>query len=287
MTDADAGPDLPDGFDDAPHAVQVALLETYQGTALVQGICDELDIEPPRTSQLQKRHKARIYLRLRDTGRVLPDADGYRRGELSAEFDTVVEHDQEAEADGGAVASSQPAAWVADAAETVTHESPETVQPVTPDAVEYDDTEPDEDDDLVTACPDCDNSTVYARETKPESERWRCGDCGAEFPEPVRRPSQVEHPDNESPSPDWLARDPNEIVAAANMNRSLGQVISAISSGDDLLYVKRRLSYKRGPDSMRAHLLQPLGLLGDDGDIIDDDTLDDRLTVLGEWVDDE
>lgn len=46
---------------------------------------------------------------------------------------------------------------------------------------------------IVTACPECDSADVDERPTFPRPIRWQCraDDCGAQFPEPVRRRSKT------------------------------------------------------------------------------------------------
>ena len=58
------------------------------------------------------------------------------------------------------------------------------------------------DDDLVTACPNCDDTKIWARETK--TPEFRCEVCGATFDEPVERrpkdPAYIAMSDPEAPS---------------------------------------------------------------------------------------
>jgi hypothetical protein len=221
-----------------------------------------------------------------------PTSDAYGKGDLSAEFDTVVEHDAaETEADGGTVAPTPETSVVhGPALRVAVHDAPERITPVQ--------TEPDSeaDSDHVKACPECDNSSgVYARETKPDDERWRCPQCEATFPEPQvrsRRDGKAETTADdgddyeEPPNPPWLARDPHDIISAAPITRTLTDVIAAASGEDDVLQVSRRLSAKN-VRSCRQHVLQPLGLVATSGDLVSEDLLDERLSVLGEWVDHE
>ena len=58
--------DLPDGFDEASTDVQIELLTAKRGSELAGAIADELDMDVPRSSQLNKEHKAAILLALRD-----------------------------------------------------------------------------------------------------------------------------------------------------------------------------------------------------------------------------
>lgn len=273
-------PDLPDGFDDAPRDVQLALLETYQGRDLVAGICDALDVETPRGSQLRKSHKARVYLALRER----------------------VSAPEAAVGDGGVQAYPPQHTTVGEAV---------AGDPAVDDDAASD-REDGPDEDLVDACPECDGTTVYARETKPEPERWRCSTCEATFDEPNRRPRKqsgktddelacsacdfvgdtraelTNHQYNEghysSPRPAWLARDPNDIVYDAPVSRTLPEVIEAVVSEDDVLGVYNRLGMNN-VNTCREHVLQPLGLISSTGGLITDDLLDERLSVISEWVD--
>lgn len=209
---------------------------------------------------------------------------GYRRGELSAAFDEVVDHDRATE-------SPQPDTAVADggAVPAVQH-APATVTPHTPDV-------PDGDGgDLVDACPECDGSNIYSRKSAPLPERWRCHTCEAEFPDPNRRPPKTATEDDADAEPDtvpeanptrprWLADDPHDIVAAAPSNRSLVEVVEAVVQEENVLQVTRRLAFTQA--NQTRDVLQQLGLLGDDGQLLEGAELDDRLAALSRWIDDE
>jgi hypothetical protein len=61
--------------------------------------------------------------------------------------------------------------------------------------------------ETTTACPECDSSQVYERQTV--SPAWRCNDCGAEFETPVERecyeditPDRPDLDDHDEESPD-------------------------------------------------------------------------------------
>lgn len=178
--------------------------------------------------------------------------------------------------------------------------------------------EDDAGDDLVDACPECDSTTVNARTTKPKSERWKCYDCGHTYAESHQRPpkppgQKTDADDTEThecdtcgfvakdaaglkrhqntkghlfngPTPPWLARNPNDILADADTTRDLPQLIEAVSSAEDVRRVTQALAMVDA-GQCREQVLQPLGLIAQNGKLIADDLLDERLTVIGEWVD--
>lgn len=77
--------------------------------------------------------------------------------------------------------------------------------------------------DTTTACPECDSSQVYERETKTPA--WRCNDCGAEFETPVERELRDHSTDADSddtPEPTVTALDtPDAAFAIAEPGATL------------------------------------------------------------------
>ena len=65
---------------------------------------------------------------------------------------------------------------------------------------------------MVEACPECDSYDVYTRKWKEggvrvtEDERYRCGACDAEFPEPLVRVSRRLDPEVRK----WIGGDQRE-----------------------------------------------------------------------------
>jgi ribosomal protein L37AE/L43A len=154
----------------------------------------------------------------------------------------------------------------------------------------------DSDEHLVDACPECDGTgQVNERVTAPESERWKCYACDTAFAEPNRRPPKTTTDDADAETdtvpeanptrPGWLADDPHEIVAAAPSNRSLTDVVEAVVQEENVLQVTRRLAFTQA--NQTRDVLQQLGLLGDDGQLLEGAELDDRLAALSRWIDDE
>lgn len=258
----------------------------------------------------------------------------WSEGDLSDEFATVVEHEQEhaeenerkqdTDTDTPADADTeapQPESAVSDGgAVPATQHDPDTLSPVSLETecdededgnevevgedishlVEEDEgseneAEDERDEDTVEACPECDGTTIYARETKPDDERWRCSTCEAVFAEPLVRAKKIsrdsgdvdDEDDVDLPDerPQWLAGSPEEIVEESKTYLPLDAVIEAVIQEEDVPNVARRLG--RSTSDVRGTVLQPLGLLDTNGEIVNDETLDERLEVITRWDDGE
>jgi hypothetical protein len=75
---------------------------------------------------------------------------------------------------------------------------------------------------------------------------------------------------------------PPTIVGESKFYGTLDEVIAAVVIEDDVPQVARHLG--RDCRSVRQTVLGPLGLLTDQGTLVDEETLDDRLETISRWV---
>lgn len=78
----------------------------------------------------------------------------------------------------------------------------------------------------------------------------------------------------------WLERDPRDIVYDAPVNRTLEEVLDAVERNDSVVDVSRRVAATS--ISATRDLLWQLGLRGQDGKLLEDDILQERIEEMRE-----
>jgi ribosomal protein L37AE/L43A len=129
--------------------------------------------------------------------------------------------------------------------------------------------------DEIAACPECDGSRVYTRESM--SPRWRCADCGATFDEPTyRTPSHLRAVSTAEPD-DTAAADDLE-VGPSDLTAFQIEALRAIARIDDVQYglaIKAKLERYYGEEVNHGRLYPNLDHLVE-RDLIEKSQLDNR-----------
>lgn len=103
--------------------------------------------------------------------------------------------------------------------------------------------------------------------------------------EPADEDQEKEDGD-EADRPDWLERPADEIVEVSPVrHRTLPEILSAVERQDTILDVHKRIA--SGNMNQTRELLWQLGLRGQDGRLLDDDVLEERISEIREVYVDE